>query len=440
MTRNTGALFLVLTALSLAAPLRAEPDGLTSFPKATLPAGDPSADIVFVVGGDNRPTAQRAPLPRTLKTLFSEISLIRPDFVLWTGDVVYGYCDTRPELEREYEDFKSMAQPIDGAVPLFNAPGNHEIHGDQTTCKPKQEAFCFAGPNASPPDCSETVFQHYFGALYGSFDYAGAHFISLDTEIPGQEDSISSTQLQWLADDLAAHKGARAIFVFSHTEFYSSPLIDKGAGASHPAMKNRAALQDLFRKYPVKAVFSGHEHLYWHEPPEQHDGIEYFVAGGAGAPLYATPDRGGFSHYLVVRLSGNNVSYQLIAPGRLYVEDRCKPGFSPPPPEEECPHKGDAPFATFWIVNSNDLVTYPAPCPPNPQPTLSLRGIEVDAPPGLRDCEKLAATAEYFGFDSVTPVQGFALDCTASTSGKLRFKSPPLPQGSVRVTVRRKSS
>jgi hypothetical protein len=427
MPRSAGVSSLFLSLLCLAAPLCAQ---LKSFPAATLKPADPSADILFVVGGDNRSTAPRAPLPRVLKTIFSEISLIRPDFVFWTGDVAYGYCDTKSELEQEYEDFRAIAQPIAGVIPLFNAPGNHEIHGGPAGCKTKPEPFCGAEKGAAS-NCSEMVFQDHFGELYGSFDYAGAHFIALDSEIAGEEDSISGKQLKWLTDDLELHKGARAIFVFTHTEFYSSPQIDKGAGNSHPAMKNRAALQDLFRAYPVRAVFSGHEHLFSHEPPEQHDGIEYFVVGGAGAPLYATPDRGGFSHYMVVRLTGSDVSYLPIEPGRLYVEDRCKPDFSPPPPKGECPEKG----AAFWIINSNDLVSYPA-CSASSQPTLSLRGIEFDAPSGLGDCAKLTVTAESFGFDKITPVQGFALDCAASTGGKLYFKSPPIHQESIRVTVK----
>ena len=62
-----------------------------------------SGDFVFVVAGDNRPTAKGAPLPHVLKTIFSEIRVIQPDFVLWTGDTVYGYDDTPAELRAEYE-------------------------------------------------------------------------------------------------------------------------------------------------------------------------------------------------------------------------------------------------------------------------------------------------------------------------------------------------
>lgn len=401
---------LALLLLCLASPLGAATDRpLKSFPAAELKEKAAGADVLFVVGGDNRPTSQGAPLPRVLGILLAEAALIRPDFVIWTGDTVYGYCDTRDELEGEYQAFQAAARPLAGAVPLYNSPGNHEIHSGQT-CATAADQLC-------GPPCSEEVFRGHFGQLYGSFDYAGAHFIALDTDVPGESDAISGEQLEWLRRDLEANKAARAIFVFSHTEFYSSPLIDKPAGTSHPAVANRCELHDLFRRYPVKMVFSGHEHLYWHEPAEQHDGIDYFVAGGAGAPLYASPDRGGFSHYLVVRLAGDKVSYEVIEPGRLYLE--------------EAPAKAGA--ARFWIVNSNDLVQ-PVP----------LRGLELEVPAALGSCQDLEATAETRRRDSVVQIPGVSIGSCAAVPAshelRLRIEAPPVGQGSFLLTVRRKSA
>ncbi|MES1228196.1 MAG: hypothetical protein ABUL72_05955, partial [Armatimonadota bacterium] len=85
---------LVLALLCFALPLGAATDRpLKSFPDAQLKEAPAGAEVLFVVSGDNRPTAQGAPLPPVLKTIFAEIGLLRPDFVIWTGDTVYGYCD-----------------------------------------------------------------------------------------------------------------------------------------------------------------------------------------------------------------------------------------------------------------------------------------------------------------------------------------------------------
>lgn len=406
MIRTTGAL-PALILLCLSSPLLAATDRpLKSFPAADLKEPAAGADLLFVVSGDNRPTAQGAPLPPVVKAIFTEIGLIRPDLVIWTGDTVYGYCDSRDELEQEYQAFAAAARPLAGAVPLFNSPGNHEIHSKQT-CSAPADKLCGV-------PCSEESFRGHFGQLYGSFDFGGAHFIALDTDVPEAQDAITGDQLDWLKRDLEANKGARAIFLFSHTEFYSAPRIDPSAATSHPAVANRAELQDLFRRYPVKAVFSGHEHIFYRAPAEEHDGIDYFVAGGAGAPLYASPDRGGFSHYLVVRLAGSKVTYDVVEPGRLSLEDAAAG------PTE----------AKFWIVNSNDI-----------EQPLPLCGIDREVPSTLGTCDSLTATAAAKKRDAWVAVDGVAIDsCAPGTGGRsrLHFKVPPMPQGSVLVTVRRK--
>ncbi len=394
--------------LCLSVPLGAATDRpLKSFPEAPLQAKAAGADVLFIVGGDNRPTAKGAPLPRVMGTIFSELGLIRPDFVLWTGDTVYGYCDSRDELEAEYRAFLGAASPLAGAVPLYSSTGNHDIHPGQT-CSAPVDRLC-------GPPCSQEVFRAHFGQLYGSFDYAGAHFIALDTDTPDAEDSVPAGELQWLRADLEANKGARAIFLFTHTEFYSAPLIDPPQGQGHPPVANRAELQELFRRYPVKAVFSGHEHIYWREPAEKHDGIDYFVLGGGGAPLYASPDRGGFSHYLIVRLSGDKVSYEVVEPGRLYLQDV-------PAKDRE---------ARFWIVNSNDLA----------QP-LPLRGIDIEVPANVGSCKQLEATAAAQRRDTVVPVPGLTITSCTERRGKLRLhlEGPPIGQGSFLVTVKRKAA
>jgi 3',5'-cyclic AMP phosphodiesterase CpdA len=334
--------------------------------------GSPAStgDFVFVVAGDNRPTAKGAPLPRVLKTLFDEVRVIRPDFVLWTGDTVYGYDDSPEELTAEYDAFAKLASA--SGVPLFNAPGNHEIHG----AKP-----C----TASNP---EEQFKSRFGALYGSFDYWGVHFIALDTEQCGHTTSdqhiqvIDGEQLDWLTKDLEAHKGARGIFVFFHTEV--TPAMNDEDGANHKALGNSGELKALFKQYSVKAVFQGHEHLFYQAPDE--DGVKYYVAGGAGAPLYARPEMGGFSHYLVVQMKNNNPVVTVVEPGHLYIE------------------RGTHGHAA-WLVNSSDT-------------PLPVRHVDVTVPASTGRCAELFASTSLTTWDNKPiPVPVEVTTCT-STKGK----------------------
>ncbi len=390
------ALLLALAAGGLGSPARAAADRplqSTVVPLAAAPAGD---EVVFVVAGDNRPTQKGAPPPGILRSIFREIGLIRPDFVLWTGDTIYGYGDTPGELAGEYDGFLRLA--AEGRSPLFNSPGNHEIHRLEDQPCGRQ--------------ASEEEFERRFGRLYGSFDYAGAHFIALDTEVPCEEDRIGGAQLEWLRQDLEANRGARAIFVFSHTEFFSSPFIDEKPGKGHPALQNAGELHELFRRYPVRAVFSGHEHLFWREPAGKHDGIEYFVAGGGGAPLYAPPDRGGFAHYLLVRLEGEQARYDVLEPGRLFTEGG------------RATRAGER---RLWVVNSNDA-------------EIPLRGATASVPAKLGPCPALAAESDLKTRDGqAVPVPVRVSSCNRrGTQRELRLQLVAPPDVSVPILLRRR--
>lgn len=312
------------------------------------PAAD--GDFVFVVTGDSRPTTHGAPFPRVLDTILDEVRLIRPDLVLWTGDTVYGYGDKDgAELAAEYATFVKKAARAD--VPIFNAPGNHEIHPNITPC--------------DKPNVCEDAFKAIFGGLYGSFDYRGVHFIAIDTEEIGHQvmvdgkptnaQLVDGDQLKWLKADLEAHKDARAIFAFFHTELTPSPNDEEGGG--HPPLGNASELQSLFTKYHVRAVFQGHEHLLYAPDPRTTGGVHYFVAGGAGAPMYARPESGGVSSYIVVKMKGNDATFDIVEPGRFYAEGS----------------GGDV----VWLVNSND-VDIPA------------RRIEASVPASVGKCGALA--------------------------------------------------
>jgi 3',5'-cyclic AMP phosphodiesterase CpdA len=341
----------LLLAITLAAAIKSINGPLVS------PAAN--GDLVFVVAGDNRPTAHGAPSPRVLPTIFSEIRLIRPDFVLWTGDAIYGYDDkSHEELREEYARFLALAKRA--AVPIVNAPGNHEVHDlkGQLPCADL-----------------ETAFQKHWN-LYGAFDYRGAHFIALDSDQCGHIGQIGGAQLEWLKQDLEANKNARAIFVFFHTEVTQAPNDEDGK--NHPPLANSAELQALFEKYPVKAVFQGHEHLFYQTAI---NGIQYFVAGGAGAPFYAPPEKGGFSHYLVVEMKNDRLTVKVVEPGHLYSETV---------------------KSVLWLVNSSDLL-------------LPVRRIETSVPRSLGKCADLTVETRLTKYDGTPiPVPMTIAKCTPS--------------------------
>lgn len=281
-------------------------------PFVTLaPPADPD-HFSFVVGGDNRSTGHGYPMPPALDQICREIGLVRPPFVLWTGDVIEGYGDTPAEANAEYDTFLNAAALT--GVPLFNAPGNHEFSLDVGLLP---------------------VYQKRLGRLFGSFDYGHSHFVALNTTpvAPGGtvgSGALDSVQWDWLAADLAANKSAVNTFVFLHHYVFGPPGDDPTLDSGWANLADRDRFHALMVRYHVRAVFCGHNHLYWHASK---DSVEYFISGGAGAPLDASPEQGGYLHYLVIDVNAATFTTQILQPWHLEVHS---------------PDSGSA-----WIANTN---------------------------------------------------------------------------------------
>jgi hypothetical protein len=71
------------------------------------------------------------------------------------------------------------------------------------------------------------------------------------------------------------------------------------------------------QKYPVRAVFAGHEHFFNYS---QHGQITYIITGCSGAYPYTDRRHGGFYHYVVIKVTGRNFSLQVFEPGGKEVD------------------------------------------------------------------------------------------------------------------------
>ena len=233
----------------------------------------PDYDFSFAVFGDSRPGNQH--FSPVLEAIATEMGRQDIAFVLGTGDYIEGSTNA-DRLRHQWDGFFTGLAPLQAQreIPVALAPGNHDIVGVRRNA----EIYC-----------------EYFNKLYFSFDYRDCHFIILDTETIGSEGRISGTQLRWLREDLEAASDSKFIFVALHRPLFPVGPHTGSSLDAHPA--ERDALHALFVKHGVNVVFAGHEHLYNHQ---EKDGIHYFITGGAGAPLYAPPERGGFYHYLLV--------------------------------------------------------------------------------------------------------------------------------------------
>lgn len=171
------------------------------------------------------------------------------DRLLYLGDV-YG-TGTATEYATRYHPsfgrFKSRTHPT---------PGNHEWDNRATGYDP------YWGSRAP-----RTGGGHWY-----SFDFAGWHFISLNSLEPHGE---GSAQLAWLRRDLARYSGSCTI-AFDHYPRHSAG----GYG-------DRESLEPAWQAMSGRAValLSAHEHNYQRFRPR--GGITQFVVGTGGRDSYA---------------------------------------------------------------------------------------------------------------------------------------------------------
>jgi hypothetical protein len=313
---------------------------------ALLPAGQARAGEAagsgtvapysFVVFGDNQfatesPTSgvpQRLALPKV-------VVLLKPTLILHTGDLMdHGYD------EGAYARFAEYYKEMLAAAPFFPTMGNHDagkgignygaflddqlrrrnaaVYGDEAYARdvalrlrddPVDYPTRFSDPGVAAAKSlvpSGVSFKTYY-----SVRFRNACFISLEQGTRWW----ANTPLAWLERTLRearADAGVDHIVVFMHHPMYSSTMADQPPDPANPGngecmLPVRRIYEELFRRYDVTLVFSGHAHLYDRfcvsddgtpsratPPPERypHDGksIHYIVTGGGGGPL----NRGGW--------------------------------------------------------------------------------------------------------------------------------------------------
>jgi len=205
-----------------------------------------------------------------------EINLIDPDFTISVGDLVDGYVTEPNLIHAQWDGFDADIHEL--KRPFYYAYGNHD---------------------AMNPVMIEVLKKRY-GSPYYSFNYKNCHFIVLFTESHGVEGRLvgidaDDGQIAWLAKDLVASRGAVHTFVFLHRPW--------------PGPK----VMDLFKGRPT-TVFAGHVHGYqefWK------DGVNYHVLGTTGGAMSGDIYSGGLYHYMLVSVSGKEVSPAVVRVGTI---------------------------------------------------------------------------------------------------------------------------
>ena len=249
----------------------------------TLPPAPAGGEFTFAVLGDNRGSEDGTPAPEFME-LLSEINRTDAKFALNSGDLVNGYTGKdQVLLRRQWVGYMKALGSL--KVPMFNTPGNHDINNESTG--------------------TEEMWKEFVGPTYYSFDFGSARFISLDTST--HENRLGIEQENWLVKQLETASDRR-VFLFLHAPLFPVDGHIGSAMDQYPADRDR--LHALLAKNSAKigAVFCGHEHLYNHSI---RDGINYYITGGAGAPVYAPRIMGGFFHFMLVSVGKSGVTFQI---------------------------------------------------------------------------------------------------------------------------------
>ncbi len=208
----------------------------------------------FLVFGDSKGSDR---LPDVLKIA----DKLNPQFCITTADLVNkGAGEIGEEL---YKDLDKDAGWFFRKYPTWPTLGNHEVSGPKNTSG--QENY----------DSGVKNFGDFFGLkdpLY-SFTYGNAKFIALDWI----KVSESPRRLKWLEKELKEAEGMH-IFIFKHRPYYTV-----GSKSYNDVAGKNTVATELFTKYKVAAVFSGHDHIYYRT---QRDGVNYIISAGAGARIY----------------------------------------------------------------------------------------------------------------------------------------------------------
>ena len=260
--------------------------------------GSPAAGqkYTFVVMGDGRAGLPERPRldadginEAILKELVAETVKLQPKFVLYTGDLVYGYT-SREAFRTQLVAWLKLMKPVyDAKIRVYPVRGNHDassVGADEVW----RELFGTEGPtspwalpsNGPPGETGMTYWVKEENALIVGVDEAGTH--------------PHKVRLDWLRGVLEKNDQP-LVLIEGHEMAFRS-------GHHRDSLESDPAARDAFIEALGRAgatmYFAGHDHFYDHQiarSPKDADGrsfeVHQFVAGTAGAPFYQGQDFGG---------------------------------------------------------------------------------------------------------------------------------------------------
>lgn len=172
-------------------------------------------------------------------------TVLRPDLVVHTGDLVVVDPDDAADRARAHELMAGFTAPV------RVLPGNHDV-GDGATRPWK---------GIPVTDARVAAFERVWGPDHWRHDLGGWTLLGLDSELFGSGLDREAAQWAWLEDAVADLGTGRPTLVFLHKPIWAAAT----APTDHQldiGDASRGRLLDLLGRVALRGVGSGHLHRY----------------------------------------------------------------------------------------------------------------------------------------------------------------------------------
>lgn len=215
-----------------------------------------------------------------------KINLLQPEFVMTVGDLIDGYTEDVPELDRQWDEFEGFIDSLE--MPFFYAPGNHDI------------------TNA----VMDSVYRARFGPTFYHFVYKDVLFLCLNSEDQFRgagRGTISDKQYEYIKKTLAENEDVRWTMLFMH-----QPLWLQDDPKRWPDVEKLLAERE-------HTVFVGHVHHY--VKYMRNNGRYYTLATTGGGSRLRGPALGEFDHITWVTMTEEGPIMANLALDGIYSDD-----------------------------------------------------------------------------------------------------------------------
>jgi 3',5'-cyclic AMP phosphodiesterase CpdA len=246
--------------------------------------------LTFAAVGDNGSGGRQA---MAVAGRMAETYELAPfESVALLGDICY-YGSIRDRFGDVF--LRPMAPLIDAGVAFELAVGNHDggVHHSDESLAEIEAQLEFLGTPA-----------RYYSSRRGP-----AELFYLDSSSPGLFGDGSSTQLEWLDDNLAGSTSQWKVVLLHH------PVHSSGRHGSTPGAEE--VLQPILSRHKVDLVLAGHDHHYERTVPIE--GVTHIVSGGGCKTTRVRPRRftaaaASALHFLHLAIDGDELSGRAIGP------------------------------------------------------------------------------------------------------------------------------